>query len=195
MRTTKSRLAVAVSMALSVPLSHAQSFSFVSSLGPEVSGATGSGAVFVTVDTLSQILTLDAIWFALSGGTTVAHIHCCTATPSTGFVGVAVTPGTLPGFPVGVGFGSYGTTLDLSSPATYTGSFLAASGGTTAGASARLLAGLASGTAYFNVHSSTFPAGEIRGFLQPVPEPATWGLMGLGLMTVAAAARHRRPTP
>jgi hypothetical protein len=31
-----------------------------------------------------------------------------------------------------------------------------------------------------NIHSATFPRGEIRGFLL-VPEPATLGLLGFGL--------------
>ena len=38
-----------------------------------------------------------ASFSGLSGTTTVAHIHCCTASPGTGTIGVAVTPVTLPG--------------------------------------------------------------------------------------------------
>jgi hypothetical protein len=64
-------------------------------------------------------------------------------------------------------------------------------GGTPAGAEAALLAGLASGSAYLNIHTTLFPGGEIRGFLQPasVPEPATLTLVGLGL---GATIRRRR---
>jgi hypothetical protein len=179
-------------MLLAVSGAQAQTYSFASGLGPEAAGATGNGAVLVDFDVGAQTLSLDSIWFGLSGTTTVAHIHCCTATPGTGTVGVAVTPGTLPGFPTGVTFGSYSVTLDLTQASTFTTGFLAGpGGGTVAGASAALLAGLNAGSAYFNVHSTAFPAGEIRGFLQPVPEPATWGMLALGCLAVGAAARRR----
>jgi len=36
-------------------------------------------------------------------------------------------------------------------------------GGTAAGAEAALVGGLAAGQAYFNIHTSPFPGGEIRG--------------------------------
>jgi hypothetical protein len=184
--------ALAATLVLAAPAARAQSFSFAASLEPEATGATGGGAVFVTFDLTAQTLLLDTIWFGLSGGTTVSHIHCCTAVPGTGTVGVAVTPGTLPGFPTGTTFGRYEVTLDLTRTTTFTNGFLAANGGTPASASSALLAGISNGRAYFNVHSATFPAGEIRGFLQPVPEPATWGLMALGLAAVGVAARRAK---
>ncbi len=37
-----------------------------------------------------------------------------------------------------------------------------------------------SGMTYFNIHSTVFPGGEIRG--QVTPEPGTLALMGLGLL-------------
>lgn len=45
---------------------------------------------------------------------------------------------------------------------------------------------------YFNVHSSTFTGGEIRGQINPVPEPSSiaLGLLGLGGLALWRA-RHR----
>ncbi|MBX3637679.1 MAG: CHRD domain-containing protein [Rubrivivax sp.] len=188
----KTAIALAAALTLAASAAQAQTYSFASALSPEATGATGSGAVLVDYDMGAQTLDIAAIFFGLSGTTTVAHIHCCTASPNTGTIGVAVTPGTLPGFPVGVNFGFYQTTLDLTQNSTYTAGFLNNfGGGTAAGASAALLAGLNNGTSYFNVHSTAFPGGEIRGFLQPVPEPGTWALMGLGLAAVGGLARRR----
>ena len=55
------------------------------------------------------------------------------------------------------------------------------------------IGGLRNGRTYFNIHTSTFGGGEIRGFLAPVPEPATYGLTALGLLGIAGGLRRRRP--
>jgi hypothetical protein len=54
--------------------------------------------------------------------------------------------------------------------------------------------GLQQGRGYLNVHTNTFPGGEIRGFLTPaIPEPATWALLLLGF-GLAGASLRRRPS-
>ncbi len=160
-------------------------------LTPEVDGATGSGFAFFSLT--GSMLSISANWTGLSGTTTVAHIHCCTAAPGTGTVGVAVTPGTLPGFPVGVTSGTYDEVIDLDDPASFTATFVTNfGGGTIAGAQQALFNGFDNGAAYFNIHSTDFPPGEIRGFLVAVPEPTTVVMLAFGMVAPAVPAARRR---
>ena len=66
---------------------------------------------------------------------------------------------------------------------------LSASGGTVAQAEARLYSSLQAGTAYFNIHSSTFPGGEISGFLY-TPEPASLTSLAIGAVGLLLARRR-----
>ncbi len=61
---------------------------------------------------------------------------------------------------------------------------MTANGGTAASAEAALAAALAADEAYLNVHTTNFTGGEIRGFLTPVPEPATLGTLLLGVLGI-----------
>lgn len=141
----------------------------------------GTGFATVTVDSTLVTMRVEATFTGLTGTTTAAHIHGLTAVPLTGVAGVATQTPSFSGFPLGVTAGAMDTTFDMTLASSYNASFITANGGTTAGAFSAMVLGLDTGRMYFNIHSSTFPGGEIRGFLTPVPEPAVLGAAGLML--------------
>jgi hypothetical protein len=188
----------AIVLALALPAAaSATTFTYTAILSgaaedPPVPSA-GTGTVTVTYDDAAHSLSIATSWSGLTGNTTVAHIHCCLPDPpATQTAGVATTVPTFPGFPAGVTSGSYTNTFDLTLASSWNPAFIAANGGTTAGAEAALAAGLNAANAYFNIHSSFSGTGEIRGNLQLIPEPATALLVGLGTIGLAAARRRRQ---
>lgn len=187
------KILAALAAALLANSALAASIDLVGTFAPEATGATGSGSLLLRHDDVAHTLLIDADWTGLSGTTTVAHIHCCTTTPGTGTAGIALGTGSpinLPEWPAGVTSGSYDRVIDLTDPAMYSATFVAASGGTAAGAELALINNLVSRNAYFNIHSSTFPGGEIRTFV--TPEPTSGALLVLGLTALSWSRRPRR---
>ena len=84
--------------------------------------------------------------------------------------------------------GTYSHVFDLTQAGSWNPAFVTASGGTTAGAEAALLAGLAADQAYLNIHTTSFNLGEIRGFLA-APEPGTFLLAGAMLAGILIRRR------
>jgi hypothetical protein len=150
-------------------------------------GSMGTGFARVTFDTDLFTMRTEATWSGTSGTSTVAHIHCCTATPGVGNANVATTVPTFPGFPTGVTSGSYDQTFDMTLAASYNPSFITANGGTPLSAFNALVTGLQGNRGYFNIHTSTFGGGEIRA--RVVPEPGSALLIGLGLALLAQRRR------
>jgi len=158
---------------------------------PNASPATGHAKV--TINNVTNLMTVDVTFSGLQGTTTASHIHAPTAAPFSGNAGVATTTPTFAGFPLGVSSGTYSNVLDMTLASSYNPAFVTANGGTTASAETALFGAIRSGQSYLNVHTTSFPAGEVRGFLTAAPEPGTLNLLGgLGVCGALFLLRRRR---
>lgn len=186
-------LTMAASMLVIAPLAHATVITYYADLNglneSPPNGSPGFGSATVSTDDVAHTMSIHFTFAGLIGTTTAAHIHCCTAVPSTGTAGVATTTPFFAGFPLGVTSGSYDVLLDMTLASSYNPAFVTAHGGTTAGAEGFLFAGMSAGESYLNLHTSAVPGGEIRGFL--TPEPASLALVGLGLAGLGLRRRKR----
>lgn len=126
----------------------------------------GTGIGNMTYDDLTMQLSWDISFSGLSAGTTASHFHG-PAAPGVN-AGVQVT------IPLGTSLGQ--TSGNLVGMATLT-----------AAQETQLLSDLW----YINIHSTLFPAGEIRGQVQVVPLPAAIWLLGSGVLGLAAVIRRR----
>ena len=129
--------------------------------------SAGTGFAQVTIDGIANTMRVQVSFIGLTSNTTAAHIHCCTTTPGSGNIGVATMTPAFTGFPIGVTSGTMDHTFDLTDAATYNATYVANNGGTAAGAAATLLNGIEVHEAYLNIHTTTYPGGEIRAFLIP----------------------------
>jgi CHRD domain/PEP-CTERM motif len=183
-------------LCLTAPASFAIPINFMAQLtGANENPANASpatGTALIVLDTADNTLSFNVVFSGLVAPTTAAHIHCCTNAPNN--IGVAVDSGAfLINFPIGVTSGSYTQVLDTSLASTYRAAFITNfGGGTVPGAESALETGLLLGRAYFNIHTTQFGGGEIRGFFQQVPEPGSVALLGLGLAVAGWARRRKR---
>lgn len=198
MRALTVALALAVS-SLAVPAA-AAIFAFEAILDgaseTPANASPGTGFARVIFDDIAQTMSVEAQFQDLIGTTTAAHIHGPTAVAEAGTAGVMTATPSFPGFPLGVTSGSFSNVFDMTLASSYNASFLnnLTNQGSVTTASDTMLTAMREGRAYFNVHTTQFGGGEIRGFLTAVPEPGTWALMIAGFGMTGAMLRSRRRT-
>jgi CHRD domain-containing protein/PEP-CTERM motif-containing protein len=151
-------------------------------------GSLATGFARVTIDLDVLTMRVESNFADLQGTTLAAHIHCCLVPGGPANVGVATVTPSFTDFPLGVQSGTYDHTFDLTSAGSYNPAFVTANTDV-AGAMNAFLNGMANNQTYFNIHTSSFQGGEIRGFFHVVPEPQSLALLLLGVGALLARRR------
>jgi hypothetical protein len=176
--------------AIATPIEYVATLSGAKEVPPNASPGTGS--VTAIFDFAAHTLDLQVTFSGLTSPTIAAHIHAPTPFAFGGTAGVATQVPFFDGFPIGVTSGTYDHMFNTLDPLFYNPTFLAANGGTAAGAEAVLAQALATGRAYFNIHTDNFPSGEIRGFLHVPDTSSTMVCFGAGLIGLEIFRRKFR---
>lgn len=152
----------------------------------------GTGIATVVVDDVARTMRSFGNFTGLTGLTTNAHIHAPVLVTGGNAAVATQNPILTSQLPLNVQSGTFDFTLNMALASSYNAAFVTANGNTPTTAGNALFSSLAAGTAYFNIHTSTFTGGEIRGFLTAVPEPSSMLLSGLAVFGLGVAARYRR---
>jgi len=141
-------------------------------------GETGAGISF---DDVTNMLTINIGWGSGNGFTDLVseafagHIHGPTASAAPDSFLENASPlftlSTMPGWNFSATNGGFSGSIELTGPQA---------------------TDLFAGRFYVNAHTEFSLGGEIRGNLLPVPEPASFAMLGVGLALVAGIARRRR---
>jgi hypothetical protein len=128
-------------------------------------GSPGTGFASLSLDDVADTLSINLTYQGLTTPVNNAHIHCCAA-PG---VSAGVVIPFVPPFVLGATSGTFINTFNLTPIQ---------------------VADVESGLSYINIHTTAFPAGEIRG--QVVPEPASLGFLIAALAVLAPIVSRRR---
>ncbi len=160
----------AVGLLLTTP-AHAVTTTIEVTLDGAQSGVAspGTGSATVIVDDVANTLFVSLTYQGLLYPTIDAHIHCC-ADPS---MSAPVIIPFVPPFVLGDVQGSFEQTFAISDEQEM-----------------QVLSGLS----YINIHTTVFPAGEIRGNILPAPEPSTFAVLAVGLAALSARGWRRGPS-
>jgi hypothetical protein len=148
------------------------------------------GDAEVTINTALSTIKIDVTFQDLLANLTSFSFNCCTATSHSSTSNFAMSLVAKPATGTSGSYSQSYTSADIDGP------YFA--GLTAPDALTALLAGLDGGKAYFNIGTSVFPGGEIRGFFEvettPVPGTLPLFVSGLGAIGLLRWRKKRKST-